>query len=88
MSQVDWSQFWTDLKLLYEEEDGNSKSFEMEFPVLENALQAIAEELKGSYTLGKPLGRGGAGIVIRVTDEHLQAEKALKASTSAPRRPC
>ena len=56
MSQVDWPQFWTDLKLLYEEEDGNSKSFELEFPVLENALQAIAEELKGSYTLGKPLG--------------------------------
>jgi len=78
MSQVDWTLFWTDLKLLYDKEDGNTNAFDSEFPVLDCALHAIADELKDSYTLGKPLGRGGAGIVIRVTDERLKTDKALK----------
>jgi HD superfamily phosphohydrolase len=78
LSPADWTEFWNDLRRLYEKEDGNTNSFESEFPVLENVLHAIADELKGSYSLVKPLGRGGAGIVIRVTDEHLQTAKALK----------
>jgi HD superfamily phosphohydrolase len=78
MSDVNWTKFWDDLKKIYEDEDKNLDSFTAERPVLELALKAIAQDLDRSYSIVEPLGRGGAGVVIRVTDKHLQIERALK----------
>lgn len=75
---MDCTKFWNDIKEIYENEDGNPMQFELELPVLKNVIEAIRKELEGAYSIGRPLGRGGAGIVIRVTDEHLQTDRALK----------
>jgi serine/threonine protein kinase len=78
VSSADWAEFWSEVKRIYEKEDGNLEAFNAEFPALEKAIPAIAERLEGSYSVVKPLGRGGAGLVIRLLDKHLEADRALK----------
>lgn len=78
MSTTDWAEFWNEVKRIYEKEDGNLEAFEAEIPALEKALPAIADKLESSYKIVKPLGRGGAGLVIRLFDKHLEADRALK----------
>jgi tRNA A-37 threonylcarbamoyl transferase component Bud32 len=53
-------------------------------PVLEPALEALAEELPGRYQLGSELARGGQSVVWVAYDTHLGREVAFK--TLAPER--
>lgn len=71
-------EFWDKLKELYNKEDGNYDAFNSEKEILEKALDKIQNELKDIYDFGIPLGRGGAGIVIRLKDKRLDAYRALK----------
>lgn len=73
-----WEDFWEELKKLYENEDGNTKDYELEQPRLVKVLEKINEELKDTYDFIKPIGRGGAGIVIRLKDKRLNFDRALK----------
>lgn len=73
-----WEDFWDELKKLYENEDGNTKDYEWEQPILVKVLEKINEELKDTYDFIKPIGRGGAGIVIRLKDKRLNFDRALK----------
>jgi len=75
---TNWPQFFESLATIYEKEDGNLDAYTLERPVLEDALKAIAGKLEATYTIVEPLGRGGAGVVIRLVDEHLKADRALK----------
>lgn len=71
--------FWEDLRAIYEKEDhGDLGPFEAERPILESAFTLIAAELPKTYTILKPLGRGGAGIVVQLRDTQLLIHRALK----------
>lgn len=78
MSTTNWPEFWRRLQEIYQKEDRSLDAFTAEQPVLENALTAIAKNLEATFTLVEPLGRGGAGVVIRLMDEHLKIDRALK----------
>lgn len=71
--------FWIQLKRLYEKEDKTTDVFDVEKPILEKVLTKIENEhLKDIYEYIEPLGRGGAGVVIRVRDIRLNLDRALK----------
>lgn len=70
--------FWNKLKKLYEEGDGNTEEYDLEQPFLNNVLEKINEKLEDTYDLIEPIGRGGAGIVIRLKDKRLNLDRALK----------
>ncbi len=78
MSDTNWAKFWQSLEQIYKDEDGDLVAFEAERPVLETALTAIAAKLTNTFTIVEPLGRGGAGVVIRLFDEHMKIDRALK----------
>src|SRR5450755_3177772 len=79
MTSEEWSQFWKKVQGLYQKEDGNLDAYKAEELALQQALEAIDHELSDSnYSLKEPLGRGGAGLVIRVSDDALKHDRALK----------
>ena len=78
MSASNWPEFWKKLEDLYLAEDGNLEAYEAESPVLRDAITAIAGKLDGMFTVVEPIGRGGAGIVLRLLDEHMKIDRALK----------
>jgi serine/threonine protein kinase len=63
---------------IYVKEDGDSKIFDQEIGSVSDALNAIAEQLGDAFEFDKPLGRGGAGIVVKIKDARLDANRALK----------
>ncbi len=74
-----WKSFWEKLRVLYEKEDGNTDAYVSEQPVLEKVLKKIEEEFfKDAYEYVEPIGRGGAGVVIRLKDKRLDLDRALK----------
>lgn len=73
-----WELFWTKLKELYKKEDGNTEAYELEQPILEKVLKKIKEKLEGIYDFIEPIGRGGAGVIIRLKDNRLNFDRALK----------
>jgi HD superfamily phosphohydrolase/serine/threonine protein kinase len=74
-----WAKFWLQLEEIYQHEDNNLDAYRVEESVLRQALEAIDLELsKKGYSLLEPLGRGGAGVVIRVYDGGLRQDRALK----------
>ncbi len=79
MKSEEWSQFWKKVQDVYQKEDGNLDAYKAEAPALQQALEAIDRELVASdYSLKEPLGRGGAGLVIRVSYAALKQDRALK----------
>jgi HD superfamily phosphohydrolase len=58
---------------------GTTKAYESEQPILDKVLKKIEEEeLRDIYDFVEPIGRGGAGIVIRINDKRLDLDRALK----------
>jgi serine/threonine protein kinase len=54
------------------------EEWKTEAPVLEGILPKLGEALEGRYSLIKPLGVGGVGIVLQVLDINLDTHRALK----------
>ena len=73
------NDFWDQLKELYEKEDKTTEFYDQEQPILEEVLTIIEKEFfKDIYEYVEPLGRGGAGVVIRIKDIRLNLDRALK----------
>ena len=70
--------FWEQLKQIYFDEDKNFDKFNKEKPILIEVLNQIVDKLENEYEFDKPIGRGGAGIVIRLKDKSLDIFRALK----------
>lgn len=70
--------FWEKLKGLYEREDGNLNAYDYEEARLKEVLEKINVRLEDTYKFIEPIGRGGAGIVIRLKDKRLDLDRALK----------
>jgi len=78
--------FWEDLQAIYKKEDHDDlTAFEAERPTLESAFTLISAEIPKNYAIIKPLGRGGAGIVVQLRDSQLLVNRALK--VPRPRNP-
>lgn len=69
--------FHTKLRQYYEEA-GDIASFDDEYPILEEASQAISNEISSTYEMIEPIGRGGASIVIKVRHRKTGLDYALK----------
>lgn len=70
--------FWKKLKAVYLKEDAEEKPFEQEREILEHVFKKLDEEISDIYDFMEPLGRGGAGIVIKLKDKRLNINRALK----------
>jgi HD superfamily phosphohydrolase len=70
--------FFERLRQIYVAEDGSSEIFDQEVPVLREAVSRIAATLGDGFELVEPLGRGGSGVVIKLTDVRLDVSRALK----------
>lgn len=77
-SEAGEKDFFDKLRDLYLKEDGNIEQYEVELPILREAIDEIRMRLQNSYELLRPVGRGGAGIVIQVKDIQLGLDRALK----------
>lgn len=66
------------LRDLYQRKDGSLEEFNAEAQVLNEALDLISTKLKDTYELLAPVGRGGAGVVIKLQDKQVRALRALK----------
>ena len=51
---------------------------------LRDLVQRVATQLAFNYEIGSPLGVGGSGVVLAVTDRNLRAQRALKISRPSP----
>ena len=71
-------EFWDRLKAIYVEEDGVDTYFLKEEPDLKVILNDLEKALMNQYEIEDPLGRGGAGIVIKLWDKILEIHRALK----------
>lgn len=60
------------------EDKGDEEHWNRECGLIREALEAIQAELASQYNIEKPVARGGAGIVIKVSDRTLQVPRALK----------
>jgi serine/threonine protein kinase len=70
--------FFDKLAELYTEEDGVNDNFLKEEKALRQIFKKIDDKLGNQYDIVKPLGRGGAGIVIKLWDKVLEVPRALK----------
>lgn len=70
--------FFDKLAELYTEEDGVNDNFLKEEKALKLIFKKIGEKLGNQYDIVKPLGRGGAGIVVKLWDKVLEVPRALK----------
>jgi HD superfamily phosphohydrolase len=79
MNAEQGTSFWDRLRAIYEAEDGNLEAFDTELPVLRKVLSGIDQDLQSAnISIGQPLGRGGAGIVVKVREDDLKRDGALK----------
>lgn len=72
------TEFQEALRELYMKRDGSDADFLSESPVLLSALPQIMRDLGENYSLVRPLGRGGAGLVVELYDSRLDVQRALK----------
>ena len=78
------SEFESELRNLYIRKDGSPVDFDSEGPIILSALPAILEDLGENYSIVRPLGRGGAGLVVGLHDSRLNVARALKLPRPRP----
>jgi len=71
-----WDVFELKLRKLYGE--GNIDELNDELPEIKGILDNIGAQLENSFDIIEPIGRGGAGIVIKIRDKSLDYLRALK----------
>lgn len=72
------SDFWDSLKEIYINEDGTDENYIIEKEPLFLILPELEKKLLNQYEIKKPIGRGGAGIVIELWDKGIELKRALK----------
>lgn len=70
--------FFEKLKECYLANEKDLTSYNVELPVLKEALEAIQNELSVTYELVEPIDRGGASIVVKVKHKKMGIDYALK----------
>lgn len=78
MSKKFWEKFYEELLELYIEEDSDNEFYLKEENSLKLIIKKLDEKLNNQYDFVRPLGRGGAGIVIELWDRILEVPRALK----------
>jgi HD superfamily phosphohydrolase/tRNA A-37 threonylcarbamoyl transferase component Bud32 len=77
-------KFESELRNLYFRRDGAVADYDAEAPILLNALPEILKDLGENHELVRPLGRGGAGLVVQLRDTRLDVARALKMPRPRP----
>lgn len=72
------NDYWKKIENLYKEKYKNTKDYEQELSSLKKVLEKISKGLKDQYEFIKPIGIGGAGIVIHIKDKKLNLDRAIK----------
>lgn len=70
--------FFESLSKCYPDTHDGRKDYELELPVLKEALAAIESNISSSYRIVEPIGRGGASVVVKVSHSKTGIEYALK----------
>ncbi|MGE4055494.1 MAG: protein kinase [Vicinamibacterales bacterium] len=76
--------FFARLEGIYRKSKSLTESWETERAALDAIIPAVVDKIAFNYVLGSPLGVGGSGIVAKVTDRNLGAERALKIARPSP----
>lgn len=71
------------LREIYDKEHEND--FKDELPLVKKIVGAVEKDLGGYFEIIEPVGRGGAGIVVKIRDRSLNYFRALK--IPRPRNP-
>jgi HD superfamily phosphohydrolase len=72
------------LEIIYKKDRNLAAAWEHEENRIAVILSQVAESISFNYDLERPLGVGGSGIVIAVTDRNLSAKRALKIARPSP----
>jgi len=80
LEKIKWTTFEDTLENLYRKEDGSLEVYKKEDKLIKKVFMQISKEFhqQNTYEIIKPIGRGGAGIVVKVKDKRLNLDRALK----------
>ncbi len=81
---VSIQEFLAELGKKYEADSNLTPFWKAESAALTEILPTVLEELPDNYSLGKPLGVGGSGIVAVLYDTNLDTSRALKVARPSP----
>ena len=84
MPEYTVEEFLEALHLKYESDANLKSSWVAESTALKEILPLVMEQLPNNYSLGKPLGVGGSGIVAALRDKNLNTDRALKIARPSP----
>lgn len=75
-----------DIAARYAKKPSLKSAWDQEEPALTEIVAALPTQLENQYLLGPSLGIGGSGVVVRVRDQQLGVDRALKFSRPSPGR--
>jgi HD superfamily phosphohydrolase len=78
------ADFFDKLQEIYQNDVNLRDYWSVEEPTLRKVIASVVKEISFNYTLVKPLGVGGSGVVATVEDKNLRRKRALKVSRPSP----
>jgi len=84
MAQQIPGDFFERLEQIYRADVNLREAWASEEALLRQIIPAVVEQLSYVYTLVRPLGVGGSGVVVQLWDRNLETHRALKISRPSP----
>lgn len=84
MTQSIPDDFFERLAAIYHRDVNLRDAWPAEEPTLRQIIPAVIGELAYVYSLERPLGVGGSGVVVQLWDRNLETHRALKISRPSP----